>query len=212
MDWEWYNDIPTKVLFLHLIIKANHKDKRWQGRVVKRGQLITSLSILSTETGLSIRSIRTSINKLKSTHELTVKTTSKFSVLELVNYSSYQDKKKESDTPNDMQFDTQETNERQQLKNDKNDKKKRNIKIPEFIDADLWNDFMISRESMKCKPTERAITLLVNKLSSFKEKGLDPNKSLEDSIENGWKGVFEPKSTSSKTLSYDKIMEADISC
>ena len=37
LDWEWYTDINTKVVFLHCLIKANWEDKRWRGVVIKRG-------------------------------------------------------------------------------------------------------------------------------------------------------------------------------
>ena len=30
LEWEWYNDIPTKTLFIHILLKANFKDKNWQ--------------------------------------------------------------------------------------------------------------------------------------------------------------------------------------
>lgn len=29
VDWEWYKDIPTRVLFEHLLLTANWKDKKW---------------------------------------------------------------------------------------------------------------------------------------------------------------------------------------
>lgn len=35
-DWEWYKDIPTKVLFLHLLIEVNFTEKKWQGREIKK--------------------------------------------------------------------------------------------------------------------------------------------------------------------------------
>ena len=31
LDWEWYDDINTKVLFIHLLIKSNWKEKKWRG-------------------------------------------------------------------------------------------------------------------------------------------------------------------------------------
>jgi len=36
LDWEWYDDINTKVLFIHLLIKANWKEKKWRGIKIKR--------------------------------------------------------------------------------------------------------------------------------------------------------------------------------
>lgn len=35
-NWEWYKDIPTKVLFFHLLIRVNFTEKKWQGRDIKK--------------------------------------------------------------------------------------------------------------------------------------------------------------------------------
>lgn len=71
IDWEWYKDVPTKTLFIHLLLTANYEDKKWKGITIKRGQLITSLNHLSEETGLSKQQVRTALKKLVATHEVT---------------------------------------------------------------------------------------------------------------------------------------------
>ena len=90
MNWEWYTDLPVKVLFLHLLLSANHQPARWQGMTVDRGELITSLEHLAQATGLSVRNVRTALNKLKKTGEITVKVTHRFSLIKIENYSLYQ--------------------------------------------------------------------------------------------------------------------------
>ncbi len=37
LDWEWYSDLNVRVVFLHLLLKANHDDKKWMGMDIKRG-------------------------------------------------------------------------------------------------------------------------------------------------------------------------------
>jgi len=88
--WEWYDDIPVKVLFLHMLLKANHKNKKWHGIVIPRGSFITSRSKLSRETGLSERQVRTAIVKLISTSEVTSKTTSQNTMITIKNYDVFQ--------------------------------------------------------------------------------------------------------------------------
>lgn len=88
--WEWYDDINTCRLFIHLLLMANWKDDKWHGETVKRGQKITSYDKLSKETGLTVQQVRTAIKKLKSTGEITVESTSKFSVITVNNYNNYQ--------------------------------------------------------------------------------------------------------------------------
>ena len=90
LEWEWYDDTNTFRLFLHLLLKANHKDKTYRGTLIKRGTLITGRELLSEETGLSIQKVRTSLNKLKSTNEITIKTSRKGTVIQIVKYNDYQ--------------------------------------------------------------------------------------------------------------------------
>ena len=96
MEWEWYTDANTMRLFLHLLLKANHQDGNWQGKTIKRGQVVTGRKSLSNELKISEQAIRTSLNKLKITNEITIETTNKFSIITIVKYDVYQDNQKES--------------------------------------------------------------------------------------------------------------------
>ncbi len=109
LSWEWYNDINTCRLFIHLLLTANYANGNWQGRSINRGELITGLHKLSEKTGLTMRQTRTSLNKLKTTGEITINSTNKFSTITICNYDSYQSNKKH----NDNQIDTPNANERQ---------------------------------------------------------------------------------------------------
>lgn len=101
INWEWYNDINVKVVFLHLLLTANHEDKKWQGIEIKRGQKITSLSHLAEETKLSVKQIRNVLNKLKSTGEITSKGTNKYTIITIVKYNDYQIKEENKDMQTD---------------------------------------------------------------------------------------------------------------
>ena len=90
LEWEWYGKSEMVHLFLHLLLNANTVDERWQGMVIKRGQLVTSYDILHTETGLSIRTLRTCISRLIKTGEVEREATNKFSIITICNYESYQ--------------------------------------------------------------------------------------------------------------------------
>jgi hypothetical protein len=99
LEWEWYQDINTSRLFVHILLKTNYKDKKWRGEIIKRGTFITSLENLSKETGLSVQQVRTSLNKLKSTHEITYLGTREYSKITVNNYNAYQP----INTPNNKQ-------------------------------------------------------------------------------------------------------------
>lgn len=127
LNWEWYTDIPVKVLFLHFLLKANHRLGKWRGVEIYSGQFVTSIDHLAKETGLTVRQVRTALNKLKTTSEVTIKTTSRYSLISINNWDKWQ--------TNDKQFDKQATNKRQTNdkqattnKNEKNDKNEKNEK------------------------------------------------------------------------------------
>lgn len=90
MEWEWYSDINTSRLFLHILLKANWKTGSFKGNTIERGQLASSLDTLSIESSLTINEIRTALKHLKSTGEITSKSYSKFTVFTVVKYDSYQ--------------------------------------------------------------------------------------------------------------------------
>lgn len=102
-EWEWYTDIPVRVLFEHCLLKANHVDKEWRGIKIKRGSFLTSRENLAISTGLTVQQVRTAIKKLKLTNELTIKTTSQYSIISINNYDLYQN--------NNQQINQQTTNE-----------------------------------------------------------------------------------------------------
>ncbi len=89
--WEWFKDVPTCYLFIYLLMEAEYEDIKEKGIIIKRGQLKTSFRKIVSETGLSIQQIRTSLNKLKSTHDITQLSTHDFSLITIENYDKYQD-------------------------------------------------------------------------------------------------------------------------
>ena len=63
--------------------------------------------------------------------------------------------------------------------------------IPDYINPDLWADFIQHRKEIRHKLTPTATTYLLKRLARFHESGIDVNLSLTQAIENGWQGVFE---------------------
>ena len=65
--------------------------------------------------------------------------------------------------------------------------------VPAWLDTGLWEAFKDHRCNLKKPISEYGEKLLFSKLEKFKERGIDPNACLKETIENGWQGVFEPK-------------------
>ncbi len=132
LEWEWYDDINTKVLFIHLLLKANYKDKKWRWIEIKKWENLTSYPLLSKETGLSEMQIRTCLKKLKTTGEITHITTNNYSIIKLNNYDKYN---WDNIQVNTLITDKQQTNNTQVTPKEerKNIKKEENIKSKDLI-------------------------------------------------------------------------------
>ena len=130
LSWEWYDDPPTMVVYVHLILSANIDNVIWHGIEIPRGSVVSSYAKISERTGLTIRQTRTAINHLEMTGEVTKSTHSKFSVFTLNNYDKFQEstsKTQAKRTESDKHSDNQPTSKRQQNKKDKKNKKEENI-------------------------------------------------------------------------------------
>lgn len=88
--WEWFRHPNTLAVFIYLLLKANYCDQDFHGRIIHRGQLVTSLPKLSTDAGITIQQARTALLHLKSTGEITDELTNQYRVITVVNYDRYQ--------------------------------------------------------------------------------------------------------------------------
>ena len=117
VDWEWYDDIPTCRLFIHLLLKVNHVDRNWQGKKIERGSCITSFASLNAETKLSVEQIKRALKNLQKTGEIKKISTNQNTLIIVTKYDDYQcfanaDNKQ---TTNEQQEDNmQKTNEQQE--------------------------------------------------------------------------------------------------
>ena len=88
--WEWYKDTITKIVFLHLLLNANWEPSRYMGYEVPKGGLVIGRKKLAETLEISERQVRTALEHLKSTNEITIKTTNRFSIVTIVNWEKYQ--------------------------------------------------------------------------------------------------------------------------
>lgn len=133
MEWEWYTDVNTKTLFLHCLLRANWKAGSWKGINYKPGEFITSLPSLANESGLSVQQVRTSLEKLISTGEITSKTTdsvtgrklTKNRIITVNNWDEYQVDNSQNNSQNNRNSNRQATGRQQ----DSNSRYKNNRSI-----------------------------------------------------------------------------------
>jgi hypothetical protein len=163
-DWEWYDDHNTFRLFMHLLLKANHKERNYRGVKIEVGCVMTGRELLSKETGLSVQQIRTCLERLKSTNEITIKSDKQGTIIQVVKYKDYQVTTNESTThqPTSNQQVTTNKNVKKE-KNDNNtftpptaeDVKYYCLERKNFVNANTFIDFyeskgwMVGRNKMK---------------------------------------------------------------
>jgi hypothetical protein len=122
------------------MIIANIKDQPFENITVKRGQVITSLASLSSQTGLTMNQVRTALQHLISTKEITSKTTTKYTIITIKNYDEYQKVTKE--ITNEPQTDNKQiTNKPQQYKKDKNIKNVKNERECKTAPKNTFGEF-----------------------------------------------------------------------
>lgn len=150
LKWEWWSNPKTFRLFLYLLLKANYCDLRFEGKVIRRGQLITSLPKLAKETSLSVQQVRTSLLKLITTGEITDSSTRHYRIITIVKYDEYQNDNRQD---NRQATDNQQTDNRQVTvsKEIKKDNKDKNINksLTRFIPptVDDVREYCLSRNN-----------------------------------------------------------------
>ena len=158
LEWEWYTNANVMRLFIHCMLKANRQTKKWQGITIERGSFITSYNLLAVELNLSPQQIRTALDKLESTGEITRRITrnqqGSNTMITVKNYNEYQ--------PSNTQDNTQIT-----LKQHSN-----NTQITTTKECNnVYNDKnVISINAEKIKKTDPYINPLINKFKELHEK------------------------------------------
>ena len=220
-DWCWYDDHNTKILFLHLLLSANHSVKNWHGIQVNPGQLITGRKELAAETGLTEQQIRTSMERLKSTSEITSETTNKYSIVTICNWRSYQGEGIQNNQQDNQQDNQQSTSNQpasnqqstttKECKNKKNAKKVKNkggleihedavesIDWPVLISERLRGkllSFFDNRKQAKKYMTPGSVAQNIEHVIDWMTKFSEDEicQAIESAICGNWQGLFEPK-------------------
>ncbi len=95
INWSWYKDSKVKALFIHCLLKANHKDRQWQNVAVRRGSFITSITHLAHERGLTVKEVRRALDILITSECIRKFTSASFTMITVINYDEYHAEGKE---------------------------------------------------------------------------------------------------------------------
>lgn len=203
LDWEWYHDLPVRVLFLHLMLDVNWKPGRFEGHDIPPGSVPTSIDKLSAKSGLTRQSVRTALEKLKSTGEITIQATSRFSVVTLANWEKYQSSGKQSTRQSTQQStgvqhasNTRSTSIEEGNKERREEQKERvALSFPSWsgepfkIAWERWRVYKAEKGD-RYKPVGEQAAL--SKIAKEYTNDSDFITAMEHSMGNGWKGIFKP--------------------
>lgn len=208
-NWEWYLNVNVKVLFIHCLLKANWKDGKFEGKEVKRGSFVTSLDKLSKETGLSVRQVRTALNHLFLTGELTSTSCSKYRVITVTNYNQYQlcDKQVDSQATSKRQAsDKQATTIEEYIRTKEHKELKKNNKPPispfeELEKTDIsetiksclreWLEYKKQKKD-KVYPTQIGFNKFIKEVKQAVENHGEEKviKQFDYAMSRGWSGAY----------------------
>jgi len=188
INWEWYTDHNTCRLFIHCILRANFEDKVWRGIPIKRGSFYTSLDTLASETGLTNRQIRTALDKLSMTGEVTSSGMARGRMITVANYSDYQqdDRLNVNEKAGKGQANDRVATTNKNIKNEN-----KIIIIPDGINQSAWNEWVAYRKSKKKTVSQAAAKKQFKLLTNYDFEV--QQQIIDQSIQNDYQGLFAPK-------------------
>ena len=176
LNWEWYDDINTKTVFLHLLLTVSIEESKWHGITIKRGSRVSSYAVLAKETRLTERQVRTAISHLETTGELTRYKYQNFTVFAINNYDKYQlltDKTTGQRQGNDKVA----TGQRQQYKKIEEDKEDNYLS---FLDAKKEKNAPPTFEEVQKYAEENGIETDLKRFYSYYEQHQWKTKNGDD--------------------------------
>ena len=186
LNWEWYSDINTTRVFLHMLLKANWKDSKFLGNVIPRGSFVSSIGKLAEETSLTIQEVRTAISHLKSTNEITSKSTSKYTVFIINNYDLFQSVNIQN---NNQSTNEQQTNNKQSTTSEEKKEKKKERKKQTMCNEDvaiferIWSLYPVKRGKGQISDTNKRHILDIG----FDEMERTINRYKADLVKDSWR-------------------------
>jgi hypothetical protein len=143
LDWEWYGDTNTTRVWLHLLLTANFEAKRYMGHDVPAGASVHGRDELAETLGISVRNVRTALERLKDGQQVTINPCAKFSIITITNWAEYQedDRKTTNIRP---ASDQQATTPKEPKNSFSNEKESNRVNLPYSELPKLWGEWTVA--------------------------------------------------------------------
>ncbi|HBR2043913.1 TPA: replication protein [Klebsiella quasipneumoniae subsp. similipneumoniae] len=82
------------------------------------------------------------------------------------------------------------------------------VQLPDWLSAEIWSSWVAYRRDLK-KPikSQQTVTQAINLLDRCRLNGYSPDEIINQSIANGWQGLFEPKGSRPQRRQESRITE-----
>lgn len=92
LEWRYHDCYYAFTIWMHILLLANWTDGYFKGKPIKRGELVTSINNLMLVTGIkSDNTIRKWLKVFESEDMISLKSTNKYTHINIVNYDKFQD-------------------------------------------------------------------------------------------------------------------------
>lgn len=200
----------TLALFMFILTESTHQPRRIGNTMLNRGQYSSGRIELARQLKQSEQTIRTGLARLAKLEILTIETTNHGSIYTIVNYSIYQDNDGSANQPLNQPLTNEQPAANQPLTNEQPHNKNINTKhinteecnkersaafaLPDWIDKTQWDLWLKTRKGKKM--TSDQMQANVNKLTKWRDAGMDYCGALADAAAGGWQGLHQPKQSS----------------
>ena len=82
--WRWYTKKNMLNVWIELLLSAAFEDYYCDGQLIKRGQVMIGREKMAKQLGMGVKELRTCLNRLVSTGEITIQSTNRGSIITIV--------------------------------------------------------------------------------------------------------------------------------
>lgn len=179
IEWEWYPDLPTSRLFIHLILTSEWKTIKYLGLTVEAGMRRTTQEELMKETNLTRQQIRRAIKNLEKSNSITCKSTNKYTLITITNWDKYQNtvvsenQRTTNEHPSNNQLEANEQPTSNQcyikeiinINNNKNKKENNRIDAQDENDCSAIIEYLNRKAGKKYKTIERYRVCIIERIN-----------------------------------------------
>ncbi|MDD5792271.1 MAG: hypothetical protein PUD22_06795 [Erysipelotrichaceae bacterium] len=193
-EWRLFHNKNALTLFITILLKANWKEKKWDGMVIESGEMVTSIKHLCELTNLTESKVRLLLKKMDG-EEITIKTTNRFTLIKLNKWAYYQGDSFENDNQNHKQMTIKTHSKRKRNTTTKErEEGEERIERQNLIALDDFDRALLDFEEMRKKIrkplTDSAKKMILKKLESMTTDRVEQIEILNQSTMNCWQGLF----------------------